>query len=142
MVKVVQDRVNIAQRQIPVSQKKCGMKSWVGGNRSKERDRKSELVLGSTYQIFGRNRNNWDRNLDFWETNQIAADRIFYKSIKRVSDMSPFPLVPRRPLGAAYVPSLLSEVEQEHRQPGNRDREAIVVGAGLCDGEGGRAYTA
>ena len=25
----------------------------VGGIRSKERDRKSELVLGSTYQIFG-----------------------------------------------------------------------------------------
>ena len=26
--------------------------SWVGGSRSKERDQKSELVLGSTYQIF------------------------------------------------------------------------------------------
>ena len=24
---------------------------WVGGNRSKERDRKSELVLGPTYQL-------------------------------------------------------------------------------------------
>ena len=24
---------------------------------------------------------------------------------------------------------------------GNEDREAIVVGAGLCDGEGERAYT-
>ena len=53
--------------------------------------------------------------------------------------MSPFLLVP---LGAAYVPILLSEVEQEQRPSGNGDREAIVVGAGLCDGEGERAYTA
>ena len=37
-------------------------KVWVGGNRSKERDRKSELVLRSTYQIFEWDRNNWDRN--------------------------------------------------------------------------------
>ena len=47
---------------------------------------------------------------------------------------------PPRPLGAAYVPILLSEVEQEQRPSGNGDREAIVVGAGLCDGEGERAY--
>ena len=46
-----------------------------------------------------------------------------------------------RPLGAAYIPILLSEVEQEQRLSGNEDREAIVVGAGLCDGEGERAYT-
>ena len=46
-----------------------------------------------------------------------------------------------RPLGAAYVFVLLSEVEQEQRPSGNGDREAIVVGAGLCDGEGERAYT-
>ena len=46
-----------------------------------------------------------------------------------------------RPLGAAYVPILLSDVEQEQRPSGNRDRQAIVVGAGLCDGEGERAYT-
>ena len=44
---------------------------------------------------------------------------------------------PLWPLEAAYIPILLSEVEQE-----NEDREAIVVGAGLCDGEGERAYTA
>ena len=44
-------------------------------------------------------------------------------------------------LGAAYIPILLSEVEQEQRPSGNGDREAIVVGAGLCDGEGERAYT-
>ena len=47
-----------------------------------------------------------------------------------------------RPLGAAYFPILLSEVEQEQRPSGNGDRVAIVVGAGLCDGEGERAYTA
>ena len=47
-----------------------------------------------------------------------------------------------RPLGAAYILILLSEVEQEQRPSGNEDREAIVVGAGLCDGEGECAYTA
>ena len=47
-----------------------------------------------------------------------------------------------RPLGAAYIPIFLSEVEQEQRPSGNGDREAIVVGAGLCDGEGERAYIA
>ena len=48
----------------------------------------------------------------------------------------------RRPLGATFIPILLSEVEQEQRPSGNEDREAIVVGAGLCDGEGERTYTA
>ena len=47
-----------------------------------------------------------------------------------------------RTLGAAYVPILLSEVEQEQRPSGNGDREAIVVGAGFCDGEGERANPA
>ena len=46
-----------------------------------------------------------------------------------------------RPLWAAYVPILLSEVEQERRSSGKGDHEEIVVGAGLCDGEGERAYT-
>ena len=55
----------------------------------------------------------------------------FELSIKRASDISPFHLVPR-PFGAAYVPILLSEVEQEQRPSGNGD-QAIVVGAGLCD---------
>ena len=41
----------------------------------------------------------------------------------------------------ACVPTLLNEVEQEQRPSGNGDREAIVVGGGLCDGEGERAYT-
>ena len=47
-----------------------------------------------------------------------------------------------RPLGAAYIPILLSEVEREQRPSGIEDREAIVVGAGLCDSEGEHAYTA
>ena len=42
----------------------------VGGNRSKERDRKSELVLSSTYQIF-----EWDR---------INSDRNFYNVVRYV----------------------------------------------------------
>ena len=37
-------------------------KNWVGGKRSKEQDRKSELVLRSTYQFFEWDRNNSDRN--------------------------------------------------------------------------------
>ena len=41
-----------------------------------------------------------------------------------------------------YIPILLSEVEQEQRPSGNEDREAIVPGAGLCDGEGERAIIA
>ena len=49
---------------------------WVGGNRSKERDRKSELVLWSTYQIF-----EWDRN---------NSDRNFYNVVRNVH----IPLVP------------------------------------------------
>ena len=44
-----------------------------------------------------------------------------------------------RPLGAAYVPILLSKVEQEQIPSRNWDREAIVVGARLCDGEGEHA---
>ena len=54
--------------------------------------------------------------------------------------MPPYPLVPRGPLGPIMFPSL-SEVEQEQRLSGKGDHEAIVVGAGLCDGEGERAYT-
>ena len=71
--------------------------------------------------------------------------------MKRAPYMSPFPLVPRGPLGPLifpschrprFLPSILAiEVEQEQRPRGNGDREAIVVGAGLCDGEGERAYT-
>ena len=46
-----------------------------------------------------------------------------------------------RPSMASYVPILLSVVDQEQRPNENGDREAIVVGSGLCDGEGQRAYT-
>ena len=49
--------------------------------------------------------------------------------------------MPKR-LVPAYIPILLSEVEQEQRPSGYGDREAVVVGAGLCDGEGERAYIA
>ena len=57
--------------------------------------------------------------------------------------MSPFPLVPCAPWGRLYshLARTGSEVEQEQRPSGNGDREAIVVGAGPCDGEGERAYT-
>ena len=46
-----------------------------------------------------------------------------------------------RALGTAHVAILQSEVEQEQRPNGKGDREAIVVGAGLCNGEGERAKT-
>ena len=41
---------------------------WVGGNRSKERDQKSELVLKSTYQII-----EWDRNNSNRKRSQISS---------------------------------------------------------------------
>ena len=47
------------------------------------------------------------------------------KSIKRASDVPTSSSAPR-PLGASYIPILLSEVEQEQRPSGNGDREAIV----------------
>ena len=64
-----------------------------------------------------------------------------FHSINRASDISSLPLVSRGPFWAAYVLILLSEVKQELRPCGNGDREAIVVGAGLCDREGERAFT-
>ena len=83
------------------------------------------------------------RQFFFAETSAaiFLPKRLLPKRPVPLSDMSPFPLVPRGPL-AAYFPILLSEVEQEQRPSGNGDREAIVVGAGLCDGEGERAYIA
>ena len=57
-------------------------------------------------------------------------DAMYKTCLRYVSIPSSAP----RPLGTAHVPILLSEVEQE-------ESEAIVVGAGLCDGEGERAYT-
>ena len=55
---------------------------------------------------------------------------------------APFPLSAPLPLGAAYVTILLGGVEQKQRPSGNRDRDAIVVGAGLCHAENERAYIA
>ena len=46
----------------PWSATKVGNPIRVGGNMSKERDRKSELVLRSAYQIFEWDRTNSDRN--------------------------------------------------------------------------------
>ena len=65
----------------------------------------------------------------------------FELSIKRASYIFPILSSAPRPIGAAYVPILLSEVEEEQRPSGNGDREAIVVEVGLCYGEGERAYT-
>ena len=52
------------------------------------------------------------------------------------SDMPPISSSAPRPLEAAYVSFLLSEVGQEQRPSVDGDREAIVVRAGLCDGGG------
>ena len=54
------------------------------------------------------------------------------------SDRLLFPHIFLRP---HIFPSSLSLFKQEQEPSGNGDREAIVVGAGLCDGEGERAYT-
>ena len=64
----------------------------------------------------------------------VANNNVFALRYAPISSSTP------RPLRAAYGPILLSEVEQEQRSSGKRDREAIVVGAGLCDGEGERPY--
>ena len=72
----------------------------------------------------------------------LSCQRIITCHIKYPLGYVPISSSALRPLGAAYIPILLSEVEQEQRPSGNGDREAIVVGAGLCDGEGERAYTA
>ena len=65
----------------------------------------------------------------------VANNNVFGPQICPISSSA------LRPLGAIYVLILLSEVEQEQRPNRNGDREAIVVGAGLCDGEGEQAYT-
>ena len=83
--------------------------------------------------------------------NSRRFGKFFCRNVRRhvfaETSCSPLGYVPisssaPRLLGAAYIPILLSEVEQEQRPSGNGDREAIVVGAGLCDGEGKRAYIA
>ena len=67
---------------------------------------------------------------------------ISFKKYKTCLGYVPISSSAPRPLGAAFVPILLSEIEQAQRPSGNGDREAIVLGAGLCDGEGECAYTA
>ena len=52
----------------------------------------------------------------------------------------PQAIFPRKFNSTSLSEVLLTEVEQEQRPSGNGDREAIVVGAGLCDGEGELAY--
>ena len=94
-----------------------------------------------------RNKIEWNRSSPKIEWNKIEWNKIEKLRKKNILHISCLGYVPisssaPRPLGAAYVPILLSEVEQEQRPSGNGDREAIVVGAGLCDGEGERAYIA
>ena len=76
--------------------------------------------------------------------NGIVSKGIISKLFQSIKRLWYFPISSSapRPLGAAFVPILLSEVDQEQRPSGNGDRQLIVVGAGLCDGEGERAYTA
>ena len=52
------------------------------------------------------------RNLESKKNYRIKKVGLM-QCIKRASNMSLFPLVPRGPVGAAYVPILLSKVEQE-----------------------------
>ena len=73
---------------------------------------------------------------------QIELLQLFLEKYKTLLGYVPISSNAPRPLGAAYIPILLSDVEQEQRPSGNGDREAIVVGAGLCDNDGERAYTA
>ena len=79
---------------------------WVGGNRSKERDRKSELVLRSTYQIF-----EWDRD---------NSDRNFYNVVRYVH----IPLVPwmqeRSDVPYGHASMLLLGEESEATTPYNK----------------------
>ena len=58
--------------------------------------------------------------------------------------MSSIPLMSRSSLGPPMFPPSevdLSEAAQEQKLSGNGDRETIVVGAGLFDGENERVYT-
>ena len=84
-----------------------------------------------------------DSNLfRFLEVSNLVHSKLKFELMG--SNLLPCPMSSSapRPLGAAYVPILLSEVEHEQRPSGNGDREAIVVEAGLSDGDDERAYTA
>ena len=54
--------------------------------------------------------------------------------------MSPFPLVSRGPLVPLMFPSCYVR-SKDQRSTAKGVREAIVLGADICDGEGERAYT-
>ena len=111
----------------------------MGGNRSKERDRKSELVFWSTYQVIEWDRTTRIRFLIFEKQVELPQIELKYKTCL---GYVPISSSASRPLGAVYIYILLSEVEQQQRLSRNGDREAIVVGAGLCDIEGERANIA
>ena len=81
----------------------------------------------------------WSKKMRSIQCFQIPSR--FQKTMFLALGYAPISSSDPRPLGTAYVPILLSEVEQEQKPSGNGDREAIVVGAGLCDGEDERAYT-
>ena len=78
------------------------------------------------------------RNHQFKQKNKKTHNVGMIQSMKRVLDMPPIHLVPRAPWSRSC--SHLAK-EQEQRPSGNGDREAILVGAGLCDSEGEQAYT-
>ena len=84
----------------------------------------------------------WKHVADFVEIIFITLLAYYNMSYQVLLGCVPISSSALRPLGAAYIPILLSEVEQLQRPSGNEGREAIVVGAGLCYGEGVRAYTA
>ena len=78
----------------------------------------------------------------------IIVGIIFHGFLQSVSNItclritsSKIPKSKNRCRHQTYAPMLLSGVEQGQRPIGNEDREAIVVGASLCDGKGQRAYT-
>ena len=73
----------------------------------------------------------WTKQLKHLYRNMTGTmenpDLELIQSIKRASDMYQFFLVPLSPLGPLMFPSLLGEVQQDHRPGGSGDREAIVV---------------
>ena len=83
-------------------------------------------------------RNNLDRQM---ADNMKLPDSEFIWSLKRRLRYVPISPSATRSFEPVLFPILLSEVQQERRRSGNGDREAIVVEAGLCEGEGEREYT-
>ena len=110
-------------------------------NRLKEQDRKSELVLGSTYQIWMGTKQLGSKFWFFANKSNVRWWN-FLEKYKTCVGYVPISSSAPRPLGVAYVPFFLSEVEREQRPSWNGNGEAIVVGDGFCDGEGERGYTA